>query len=50
MTSSDRESSFEALVAESFRRLRLFLAAMLVRDACLPLAMVDVGVVDFALF
>ena len=45
MTSSVRDvgPSLEAL-AESLRRLRLFLAAMLQRDPCLPLAIVDRGV------
>jgi len=41
MTSSERDGpSLEAL-AESFRRLRLFLAVMLLRVFCLPRAMVD---------
>ena len=40
MTSSERDGpSLEAL-AESFRRLRLFLAVMLLREFCLPRAMV----------
>lgn len=40
MTSSERDGpSLEAL-AESFRRLRLFLAVMLLRVFCLPRAMV----------
>jgi len=40
MTSSERDGpSLEAL-AESFRRLRLFLAVMLLRELCLPRAMV----------
>ena len=46
ITSSERgvppDTSFAKALAESFLRSRLFLAAMLLRDVCLPLAIVGV--------